>query len=155
MVKAKEGDFVRVSYTGRFEDGRVFDSTDEGVARAEGIYVKERKYGPLSITIGSSPLIDGFSEALAGMKVGEEKEVVIPPEKAYGDVDEDLIKSVPIGLLKVQDIPAKVGTLIETNDGIGRIIEVDGERVKLDFNHPLAGKTLIFKIKLEELKNVK
>ncbi|MFQ5887525.1 MAG: peptidylprolyl isomerase [Candidatus Hydrothermarchaeales archaeon] len=153
MAGAKEGDFVRVSYTGRFENGQVFDSTDEEVAKAEGIYVKERKYGLLSITIGKSPLIEGFNEALIGMEEGEKKKVVIPPEKAYGDIDETLIKSIPIGVLKVQGIPAKVGTQIETGDDIGRIIEVNDKRVKLDFNHPLAGKTLIYEIKIEELKN--
>ncbi len=153
MAKAKHGDFVRVSYTGRFENGPIFDSTDEDVAKKEGIFEKVRKYGPLSVTIGESPLIEGFNEALIGMGEGGKKEVVIPPEKAYGDIDEALIKSVPVGVLKVQGIPAKIGTKIETQDGMGRIIEVNDKRVKIDFNHYCAGKTLVYEIKIEELKN--
>ncbi len=153
MAKAKHGDFVRVSYTGRFENGQIFDSTDEDVARKEGIFEKDRKYGPLSVTIGESPLIEGFNEALIGMCDGEKKEVVIPSEKAYGDIDETLIKSVPVGVLKVQGIPAKIGTQIETHEEIGRIIEVNDKRVKIDFNHPCAGKPLVYEIKIEELKN--
>ncbi|MFQ5976463.1 MAG: peptidylprolyl isomerase [Candidatus Hydrothermarchaeales archaeon] len=153
MTTAKKGDFVRVSYTGKFESGQVFDSTDKEVAKTEGIYTKDRKYGPLSVTIGESPLIEGFNEALIGMKEGGEKKVTIPPEKAYGEIDETLIKSIPVGVLKIQDIPAKIGTQIETQDLVGRIIEVNDKRVKLDFNHPLAGKTLIFEIKIEELRN--
>jgi len=153
MVKAKHGDFVRVSYTGRFENGQIFDSTDEDVARKEGIFEKDRKYGPLSVTLGESPLIEGFNEALIGMDAGEKKEVVILPEKAYGDIDKTLIKSVPVGVLKVQKIPAKIGTQIETQDEIGRIIEVNDKRVKIDFNHLYAGKVLVYDVKIEELKN--
>ncbi len=155
MATVKEGDFVRVSYTGRLESGQVFDSTDEKVAKKEGFYTKDRRYGPLSVTIGESPLIDGFNEALIGMEEKGIKEVVIPPEKAYGELDESLIKSIPIGVLKVQNIPAKIGVQVETEDSVGRIIEVNDERVKLDFNPPLAGRTLIFELKIEELKNEK
>ncbi len=66
-----------------------------------------------------------------------------------------MIKSIPIGVLKVQNIPAKIGVQVETEDSVGRIIEVNDERVKLDFNPPLAGRTLIFELKIEELRNEK
>ncbi len=153
LTKAKEGDFVRVSYRGRLENGQVFDTTDEEFAKKEGIFQKDRRYGPLSVTIGESPLIEGFNEALIGMEKGVENEVVILSDKAYGDIDESLIKSIPIGLFKAQSIPLKVGTQVEAEDELGIIIKVDDSRVTLDFNHHLAGKTLIYTIKIEELKN--
>ncbi len=126
MATVKEGDFVRVSYTGRLESGQVFDSTDEDVAKKEGFHTKDRAYGPLSVTVGESPLIDGFNEALIGMEEEGKKEVVIPPEKAYGKLDETLIKSIPIGVLNVQndsllaffDFPAAHWTHIRTTNVI-------------------------------------
>ena len=105
-LKAQKGDTVSVHFLGRFPGGKVFDTSMEKEARNAGLYNAARDYKPLQVTLGTSRVIAGFDEALTGMKVNEEKEVVIPPEKAYG----------------------KSG------------------------NHPMAGKTLQFKLRVTNIK---
>ena len=83
-LKAQKGDTVSVHYLGRFPGGKVFDTSMEKEARNAGLYNAARDYKPLQVTLGTGKVIVGFEEALMGMKVNEEKEVVIPPEKAYG-----------------------------------------------------------------------
>ncbi len=81
----EEGDRVEVDYVGRFEDGTVFDSSIEEVAKESKFYDKKRDYGPLGFTVGAGQVIPGFEEGVKGMEVGEKKEIEIPPEKAYGE----------------------------------------------------------------------
>ncbi len=83
-LKAQKGDTVSVHYLGRFPGGKVFDTSMEKEARSAGLYNAARDYKPLQVTLGTSKVIVGFEEALMGMKVNDEKDVVIPPEKAYG-----------------------------------------------------------------------
>ncbi len=83
-LKAQKGDTVSVHYLGRFPGGKVFDTSMEKEARNAGLYNAARDYKPLQVTLGTGKVIVGFEEALMGMKVNEEKDVVIPPEKAYG-----------------------------------------------------------------------
>ncbi len=83
-MKAQKGDTVSVHYLGSFPGGKVFDTSMEKEAMAAGLHNKARDYKPLQVTLGLGKVIPGFEEALMGMKMNEEKEVVIPPEKAYG-----------------------------------------------------------------------
>ena len=83
-LKAKKGDTVSVHYLGRYPGGKVFDTSMEKEAKSAGLYSPARDYKPLQVILGAGKVIQGFDEALIGMKVNEEKEVVIPPEKAYG-----------------------------------------------------------------------
>src|SRR5207247_10877207 len=83
-LKAQKGDTVSVHYLGRFPGGKVFDTSMEKEAKSPGLYNAARDYKPLQVTLGTGKVIVGFEEALMGMKVHEEKKVVIPPEKAYG-----------------------------------------------------------------------
>jgi FKBP-type peptidyl-prolyl cis-trans isomerase 2 len=105
-LKAQKGDTVSVHYLGRYPGGKVFDTSMEKEAKSAGLYNPARDYKPLQVTLGTGKVIQGFDEALIGMKINEEKEVVIPPEKAYG----------------------KAG------------------------NHPMAGKTLQFKLRVTNIK---
>ncbi len=82
--KAQKGDTISVHYVGRFPGGKVFDTSMEKEAKGAGLYNATRDYKPLQVTLGTGKVIQGFEEALIGMKVNEEKELVIPPEKAYG-----------------------------------------------------------------------
>jgi peptidylprolyl isomerase len=142
MSEAKNGDIVKVHYTGTLEDGTVFDSS------------KERD--PLQFTLGKGQLIKGFEEAVIGMSVGETKSVSIPSDEAYGSHREDL-------LLKFNksdfppDIEPKGGLVINLVSPDGRnllatITEMSGDSVTLDANHPLAGKDLTFNIDLVEVE---
>jgi FKBP-type peptidyl-prolyl cis-trans isomerase 2 len=84
QLKAQKGDTVSVHYIGRFPGGKVFDTSMEKEAVSAGLYNRARDYKPLQVILGTGKVIVGFEEALIGMKVNDEKDVTIPPEKAYG-----------------------------------------------------------------------
>ncbi len=147
----KPGDTVQVDYTGRLENDMVFDTSREDVARQAGIYVEGREYVPLTFVVDSGQLIRGFDEGVVGMKVGEEKTITIPPEEAYGEYDKSKILAVPIKELNLTE-PPETGQKIPTNYGLVTIIEVNKTHAMIDFNHELAGKTLIFDIKLVSIE---
>jgi len=140
-----KGDRILVDYTGRFE---VFDTSIAAVAKEEGIYEDERPYQPLEFVVGEGQLIQGFEEAVLGLKVGEEVTVVIPPEKGYGFRDESLIERVPIEAFDDADFEPEEGMVIIAGEEPAVILEVTDEDVALDFNHELAGETLKFTIKV-------
>lgn len=138
MSKAKQGDTVLVHYTGRLDDGTVFDSSDG----------RE----PLEFTIGEGQVIPGFEQAVDGLAVGEKKEARIPPEKAYGPRSDQLVLSVQPDRFP-QDVEPKVGQrfTMTTDDGQQipvMVTEAGSEAVKIDANHPLAGEPLTFDLEL-------
>lgn len=140
MAEAKKGDAVKVHYTGKHTDGEVFDSS----------VGKE----PLSVTIGSGQVIEGFDAALVGMEVGDSKTVEIPASKAYGEVQKELIIQVPTTQVP-PDLNPEVGMKLEMGGTNGEVlmvvvVEITDSYVTLDANPPLAGKDLIFDIELVE-----
>ena len=142
----KEGDFIRISFTGKFDD-EVFDTTDAGVAKEEGTFDPQKDYAPLTIRVGAGHVLEGLDEALPGMEVGEEGEVEIPPEKGYGPRDESLVRSTNI---KNFSEKPQVGTKIQIEGREGIVTNIVGNRVVLDFNHPLAGRTLYYTFRVED-----
>ena len=139
----KAGDTVKVNYTGRLENGNVFDSS-------EG-----RK--PLEFTVGNGQLIPGFENAVIGMQEGESKTVTISPEDGYGPHREDFVMDISRNRLG-QDIEPEVGMQLQVTDEKGRAIPafiaaMDETFIKIDANHPLAGQTLIFDIQIQESGN--
>jgi len=134
----KKGDKVKVDYSGTLEDGTVFD-TSEGKQ-------------PLEFEAGSGQLIKGFDDAVIGMEQGEEKEIKISPEEAYGDIKPELLKKIPKEQLPKEPEPkAGMTLLMKTPDGKqfpAKITEVGESEITIDLNHPLAGKTLNFKFKI-------
>jgi len=141
MAEAKKGDTVKVHYTGKFEDGTVFDSS------------LERE--PLQFTLGEGQVISGFEESVIGMNPGESKVAVIPAEKAYGPHREELVVVVDRDQFP-PDLEPVVGQHLEVHQADGRVLmvkvaEVSGTSVTLDANHPLAGKDLTFEIELVEI----
>ena len=135
-VAVKEGDKVKVDYTGTFENGTVFD-TSEG-----------RR--PLEFTVGSGQVVKGFDEAVIGMEKGEEKEITLQPSEAYGDPNPLLIKKLPKEQLPKDAEVGSILTLSLSNSQQipAKVTEIKDEEVILDLNHPLAGKVLKFKIKV-------
>ncbi len=83
-LKAQKGDIVSIHYVGKFPGGQVFDTSIESEAKKSGLHSPARDYKPLQVTLGAGQVIAGFEEAIIGMAVNEEKEVTLPPEKAYG-----------------------------------------------------------------------
>jgi len=138
---ADNGNTVKVHYTGRLEDGTVFDSS-------EG---RE----PLEVTLGSGSVIPGFEKGLLGMKVDEKKTITIPAEEAYGLHREELTMQVPKTDFP-DEITPEVGLQLDMEREDGQnipvtIVNIENESVTLDANHPLAGKALIFDLTLVEV----
>lgn len=140
------GDFIRLRYTGRV-DGKVFDTTDEEVAKDAGIYNAEAGYGPVTIRVGSHHVILGLDEALEGKELGEEGETIVPPEKAFGPHDPERVEAFNKNSFKER--PRKGMNIKVPEKGEGTVVDVIGNRVLIDFNHPLAGKTLSYTFRVE------
>lgn len=142
MKIAKKGDKVKVKYIGKLEDGTVFDSSDMHDA-------------PLEFIVGAGQIIKGFDDAVAGMKIGEEKEIKLLPEEAYGAHNPEFVKDMPRECFpQDQDIQPGMMFMIALQDGRQipvRISQVSDENITVDLNPPLAGKTLVFEIKLLEI----
>lgn len=141
MTKIKDGDKVKVHYTGKLNDGSVFDSSDG----------RE----PLEFTIGKEMMIPGFEKGVVGMGLNEEKTISMPAAEAYGEVREDMIAEVPKAQLP-PEIKPEVGLelMSQTPDGqqlVVKVIEVKEESIMIDANHPLAGKELTFNVKIVEI----
>ncbi len=137
-MQAKKGDAVQVHYTGKLEDGSVFDSS----ANRE----------PLGFTLGDGNMIKGFDTAVDGMALGDKVTVTIPAAEAYGERREDMIIAVPIAQVPA-DIKPEIGLALTLQGENGQpmpvtVVDVDAEKIKLDANHQLAGKDLIFDIEL-------
>ncbi len=141
MSTAAEGNTVKIHYTGTLDDGTQFDSS----AGAE----------PLEFALGRGQVIPGFDNAVSGMAVGEKKTVDILPEDAYGERHEEMVQEVPREALG-DDMEPEVGMPLQAQGPDGQvfdlvIIEVAEETVRVDGNHPLAGRTLTFDIELVEI----
>jgi peptidylprolyl isomerase len=149
MAKVKEGDRVRVHYTGRLDDGSVFDSSEcaEDECGCE--------HGPLEFTIGTGDVIPGFDKGVKGMSVGETKTVHIPVEEAYGERIEEMVAVVPRGDLPPGMTP-EAGQQLEVTQENGELFqvvvtEVTDQTITIDANHPLAGQALNFDLRLVEI----
>jgi len=141
MTQAKHGDMVKVHYTGRLENGMVFDSS------------KDRQ--PIEFTIGSGNVIPGFEKGIIGMEIGETKTITIPPEEGYGPRREELIVDVKRSDFPENITPA-IGQQLQIRQPSGNFISVtitdmNEDVVTLDANHPLAGSTLVFDVELIEI----
>jgi FKBP-type peptidyl-prolyl cis-trans isomerase 2 len=141
-MKAEKGNTVKVHYTGKLDDGTVFDSSQGG--------------DPLEFQVGSGHVIKGFDEAVSGMAVGEQKNVHIPADEAYGQVRDEMVLTVKKDQIP-QNIELKEGLhlqLTQPNGGVFNVMvkELTEDSVTLDGNHPLAGKDLNFDIELVEVK---
>lgn len=143
----KKGEFVLVDYTAKVKDsGELIVTTIKEDAKAS----KEGVYEPELIIVGEGWGLPGLDEILEGMEPGDEKEVDIPPEKAFGKKDPAKIRVVSARDLVREGVTPRVGEVVNFRGETGRVIYVGGGRVIIDFNHPLAGKTLIYKVKVHK-----
>lgn len=143
----EKGDMVLVDYIGR-TDGEIFDLTVEEKAEEEGI--ERDDFRPIPVLIGEQYVIEGFEDALLDMEVGEEKEVDIPSEKAYGERDSDQVETYPEKEFEKQGVQVRRGEELMIGNRRGRVISKGSGRVRIDFNHPLAGKDLNYWIEVKE-----
>jgi len=140
-MTAKNGDTVKVHYTGKLDDGQIFDSSDGG--------------DPLELQLGTGGIIDGFDAAVQGMSVGESREVRIPAVQAYGERIDEMV--IPVNRDQLpKGMEPEIGQMLELVTPEGEraqlvITAFDEQTVTLDGNHPLAGYDLTFAIRLVEL----
>ncbi len=152
MTKIKKGDFVEVEYTGTVkEDNIVFDTTDEKIAKENDIHSPKMEYGPIVVCLGEGQLLKGLEEEIEGNETGKEYTVELTPEKAFGKKDAKLIKMIPHSVFRKQNIQAQPGLQVNIDGMLGVIRNVGGGRCLVDFNHPLSGKELIYKIKINKI----
>jgi FKBP-type peptidyl-prolyl cis-trans isomerase SlyD len=144
----KEGDFIRLSYTGKVGDS-VFDSTSEDVAKKAGIHNENATYGPVTICVGQKHVILGLDEELVGKKAGTKGTVTVAPDKAFGQRDPKRIKSFSKSQFKEKPVRGISVRLEE--EGEGTVVDVIGSKVIVDFNAPLAGQTLTYEYAIEEM----
>ena len=136
----KPGDFAKVEYTGRLEDGNVFDSTDPKLM--------EGAKGPAVVVLGAGHLIPGLDRELLTMKPGEEREVEVKPEDGFGKRDSKKIRFFSSSSFRKEEVTPVPGSTVLIDNKLATILSVSAGRVVVDFNHPLAGRRLFYKIKL-------
>jgi peptidylprolyl isomerase len=138
MARVASGDIVHLHYTGKFEDGTVFDSTEGG--------------DPLELVAGAPDIIDGVSQGIIGLEVGEAKTLKIPPERGYGSRDEALARRVPLDALpEGVEVGDQVSTTANGHEIVFRVTAIEGEEAVIDANHPLAGRTLVFDLAVHSI----
>ena len=141
MAEAKKGDTVSVHYTGKLKDGSIFDSSEN--------------HEPLQFTIGEGKVIPGFEEVVIGMNPGETRTTEIPTDEAYGPYHQELTFSVDKNILP-EGMNPEIGQYLQMHQNDGqvfnvKIMDISEQQITLDANHPLAGKDLIFDVRLMEI----
>ena len=140
----KDGDVIRFDYT-LWVDGKLVETSQEDVAKANSIHREGRGYKPITVTLGASQIIKGLESHIRshGQK-GKNVKVDIAPEDAYGARDPKKIQHIPIGKFKAQKVEPQVGMQLNLGNERGTVTQVSGGRVRVDTNHDLAGKPLTY-----------
>ena len=143
----KDGDFIKLSYSGSVNEN-IFDTTDEKEAKTAGIHSPNAMYGPVTICVGQKHVILGLDEDLVGKDVGYSGDIIVGPDKAFGDRDPKRIQSYPKNQFKEKPVRGMAVKMEEM--GEGTVVDVIGSKVIVDFNAPLAGQTLTYHYTIEE-----
>ena len=137
-------DFVEIDYTGKLLGGTVFDTTNEKVAKEHHLHSKDQKYKPAVICVGERQVILGLDLNLADKELGKEYTLTLPPEKAFGKRDIKLVKVMPMDLFRQHKVQPHPGLQVDVDGEMGLVTRVSGGRVMVNFNHPLAGKDVVY-----------
>jgi len=145
------GDFILVDLVGRTQDdNRVFDTTKEEIARREGIYSDDEIYGPRLVIVGRGWVLPGLDEALQEMKVGETRQVILPPEKAFGNRDPKKVRILSRAKFPKTETKLAPGVRVRVGSQYGTVRRVASGRVTVDFNPPLAGRIIIYDVTITQ-----
>ncbi|HEV51661.1 MAG TPA: peptidylprolyl isomerase, partial [Thermoprotei archaeon] len=146
----EDGSFIYVDYTTKNkDDGKVFETTVEEVAKSAGIYREGDVYGPRLVVLGQGWVTKGFEEALRSAELGKEARVEVPYDKGYGPRDPRKERHYSMRAFEKGE-PPRAGALVEVNGEVGTVLSVGGGRVLIDFNDPRAGKTLVYEFVVRE-----
>lgn len=150
MEKISKRDFIEIEYTGKLkEENVIFDTTDENVAK-ENKLESHTGYGPVIVCVGEEQLLKGLDKNIEGKEVGKEYDIDIKPEDAFGNKNAKLIQLIPTNKFKQQNIQPMPGMQLNIDGMVGTVKTVSGGRTLVDFNHPLAGKELLYKVKINK-----
>ncbi|MBA3064274.1 peptidylprolyl isomerase [Candidatus Woesearchaeota archaeon] len=148
----KKGDFIELEYTGKVKDmDFVFDTTSEKEAKENNIHDARASYGPVIICIGQNHVIKGLDEQLEGKELGKKYHIELSPEQGFGKKNAKLIQLVATSKFIKQKINPMPGLQVNIDGMMGMIRTVSGGRTLVDFNHPLAGKELIYNFKINKI----
>lgn len=147
----QEGDFVTLDYVGKVKaTGQIFDLTKEEIAKKEGLYDPKLKYGEVPIVVGGEHVLKGLDAELKKLSIGDKKTVTIAAKDAFGERDSNMIKLIPHAEFKKQNMRPIPGMPVEIQGMRGVVMTVSGGRIKVDFNHPLAGKELEYELEIHK-----
>lgn len=148
METAKKNDFVEIEFVGRVKDGEVFDTTIKSEAEKAGLQIKNPK--PLVICVGQEMLILGFDKALEGKELNKKHTIELSPKDAFHERKKDLVRLMPLKVFIDNKINPQPGMTLALDTTLVKIISVSGGRVLVDFNNPLAGKTIIYEFTIKQ-----
>ena len=152
MAAIKQRDFVEIEYTGRIkEDNSIFDTTQEDVAKKEGVLDKNKHYHPAVICLGENMMMESVENFLVGKEAGKNYQIEINAENAFGKKDAKLIQMIPLNKFRQQNIQPVVGLQLNIDGMFGIVRTVSGGRCYVDFNHPIAGKDVYYEIKVNKI----
>ncbi len=146
-----KGDWVKINYLGRIKaTGEVFDLTNEEDAKKNGLHDEKKKYGPVLVILGAGFIMPGVEKHLMEMKTGEKKSFDVTPAEGAGARKPELIRVVSISTFTKKQINPFPGLVLQTDSGNCKVLAVSGGRVRVDYNHPLAGKELAYDVEITE-----
>lgn len=151
LMSLNKGDFVIIDYTAKVkETGEVFDTTSEEIAKKEHLYKEGETCEPKLVVIGENWVLKTLDESLAAMEIAKTTTVEIPQEKAFGARDPEKMRRVPLKHLTAKNITPTLGMRVEYGDKMATVRTIGAGRVLLDFNPPLAGKTLVYEVTINK-----
>lgn len=147
----QKGDFILIDYVGKVkETGEVFDTTIEEIAKKERLYKEGEIYEPKLVVLGEGWVLKALEDEILKLDVGTKSTIEIPPEKAFGPRDPEKVRLVPLRRLVAKGITPQIGMRIEYEGKMATVRTVGAGRVQLDFNPPLAGKTLVYEVTVQK-----
>ena len=146
--KIQNHDFVELTYTGKMNDGTIFDTTNENIAKENHLHKEGMAYSLPIICVGEKQLLPGLDDKLVGKEIGKDYSVNLSCEQAFGKRDIKKMKIVPISTFKEHKVQPQPGLQIDVDGERGVVSKVSGGRIIVNFNHPLAGKDVVYDIKI-------
>jgi peptidylprolyl isomerase len=151
MMPLQKGDFILIDYTAKVkETNEVFDTTNEETSKKEHLHKEGEIYEPKLIVIGEGWMLKPLDEAFMTMEPAKPATVEIPPDKAFGPRDAEKVRRVPLKQLLAKDINPTIGARIELGGKMATVRAIGAGRVLLDYNPPLAGKTLVYDVTVQK-----
>ena len=147
----RKGDFIYIDYTATVkETGEIFDTTDEETAKKERLHKEGQIYEPTLVVVGEGWVLKALDEKLPEFEISKPSAIEIPPEAAFGNRDPDKVKLYPIRRLTSRGITPQLGMRLEMDGKPATVRTMGSGRVQLDFNPPLAGKTLVYEVTVKK-----